>query len=138
MNTPLPLSSNPLWLPQFMGSVHAGFPSPATDYAQRRVDLLSRLKINEEATYMFTVLGDSMIDDGIYNGNVLIIDRSVTPVHNAIVLAVIDNEYAVKQLYKRGKVIKLLSENKAYPPIELQEGQELQIWGVVKGNLRIY
>jgi DNA polymerase V len=65
----------------------------------------------------------------------LIVDRSITPLHNHIVLAVVDEEFTVKRLYQRDGIIRLLAENPAYSTIELSEGQELRIWGVVTFNL---
>ena len=72
---------------------------------------------------------------GIYDGDTLIVDRSITPKHNDIVLAIIDEEFTVKRLYKRGQVVKLIAENSTFAPILLKDGQELRIWGVVTFNL---
>ena len=77
------------------------------------------------------VIGDSMTGVGIYPGSILVVDKSKTPKSNSIVVALVDGELMVKRLYKRGNVIKLLSENAVYPPIVFSEGQELIIWGVV-------
>ncbi len=77
-----------------------------------------------------------MINIGIFEGDTIIVDKSIEPKHRHIVLAIIDEEFTVKRLYRRGKVIKLTAENPAYPPIELSDGQELRIWGVVTCNLR--
>lgn len=73
---------------------------------------------------------------GIYDGDIIVVDRSIEAVHGLIVLAEVDNEFTVKRLYKRGKVVRLLSENDDYPPIEFAEGQQLEIWGVVTRSLR--
>lgn len=75
---------------------------------------------------------------GIYDGDVILVDKSVDPQHGLIVLAALDGEFTVKRLYKRGRVIKLLSENTDFPPIEMQDGQELLIWGVVTASFRIH
>lgn len=72
---------------------------------------------------------------GIYEGDELIVDRSIDAKHGNIVLAVLNNDYTVKRLYRRGGVIKLLAENSLYPPIVIKEGEELVIWGVVTRNL---
>ena len=135
MNAPLPFSAATFSLTIFDCPVHAGFPSPAADYAQKRINLNEHLLINEQASYLFRVRGESMIDIGIYDGDTLVVDRSITPLHNQIVLAVIDNEFTVKRLYKRGGIIKLIPENPSFSVIELTEGQELCIWGVVTFNL---
>ena len=115
--------------------VRAGFPSPAADHTQKRIDLNDHLIRNKEATFIFKVKGDSMIGAGIYEGDALVIDRSIEAKHGNIVLAVLNNEFTVKRLYRRGGVIKLVPENKIYPPIVVKDGEELVIWGVVTYNL---
>lgn len=113
-----------------------GFKSPAQDYEQEELDLNKRYVVNRPATYFFTVGKhyDSMVDAGIFPGGVVIVDCSLKPKHNAIVVAAVDDEWVVKRLYKRGGKIMLLSENrdKGYSPIEFEEGQELQIFGVAR------
>lgn len=135
MNKPILLSSLSVPITLFSSKVHAGFVSPATDYAQGTIDLNDMLIKNKEATYLFEVEGQSMYDVGIYEGDKLIVDRMLTPAHNKIVLAQVDDGYCVRRLYKRGGVFKLLSENKAYAPLEFREGQEVSVWGVVTFNL---
>jgi DNA polymerase V len=135
MNIPIPLSSIAIPITAFGVTVHAGFPSPASDYAQGRINLNEHLLINENSSFLFRVRGESMIGIGIYDGDALIVDRSLTPKHNQIVLAVVDEEFTVKRLFKRGQTIKLLAENPTFPPIELKDGQEMRIWGVVTFNL---
>ncbi|GAC1569140.1 MAG: hypothetical protein NVS3B3_23230 [Aquirhabdus sp.] len=76
-----------------------------------------------------------MLGIGIYDDDTLIVDRSITPAHNHIVLAIVDEEFTVKRLFQRGQLVRLLAENPAFPPIVLKEGQELRIWGVVTFNL---
>ena len=116
-------------------SVHAGFPSPAADHARKQIDLNEHLIRNKEATFIFRVKGDSMVGIGIYDGDELLVDRSIEPKHGNIVLAVLNNEFTVKKLYRRGCVVKLLAENLIYPPIVVKDGEELTIWGVVTRNL---
>lgn len=135
MSTPIPLSLDQLSLSTFSVTVHAGFPSPAADYATGKINLNEHLLLNENASFLFRVRGESMIGIGIYDGDALIVDRSLTPKHNQIVLAVVDEEFTVKRLYKRGQTIKLIAENPNFPPIELKDGQEMRIWGVVTFNL---
>lgn len=121
-------------LAQYSGKVSAGqsrFPSPAQDYEMEELDLNKYLITNPPATFIFTVSGDSMSGIGIYDGTKLVVDRSVTAKSSHIVVAVVDGELMVKRLYRRGSVVKLLSENPAYPPIVFSEGQELTVWGVV-------
>ena len=113
----------------------AGFPSPAADHTQKRIDLNEHLIHNKEATFLFRVKGDSMIGIGIYQGDMLVVDRSLNAKHNDIVIAVLNNEFTVKRLYKRGGAVKLIPENNLYPPIVIKNGEELTIWGVVTYNL---
>lgn len=76
---------------------------------------------------------------GIYEGDTLLVDRSLDPRHNAIVFAVLNNEFTAKRLYRRGGVVKLMSENPIHPPIQIKQGEELSVWGVVTFNLhRLY
>lgn len=126
----------PLELILFNARISAGFPSPATDYAQKRIDLTQKLILNTEATFLFRVAGDSMEGIGIYDGDTIIVDRAIVPASNNIVLAVVDEEFTVKRFFKRGQVVRLMPENPKYKPMELREGQELRIWGVVTYNLR--
>lgn len=137
----IPASVNPkkLLLPVFEGKVRAGqsrFPSAAQDYVMKELDLNEKYVTDPPATFMVQVDSDSMIDIGIYPGSMLIVDKALAPKAKSsnIVIAIVDSEFVVKRLYKRGGVVRLLSENKskAYPPIEFGEGQELIIWGVVK------
>jgi len=121
----------PLALPLFAHPVRAGFPSPADDYVCDALDLNEHLIRHREATFFLRAKGHSMTGAGIQDGDLLVVDRSVNPGHRSIVIAVIDGEFTVKRLYKRAGRIRLLAENPEYAPIELQEGQELQVWGVV-------
>lgn len=73
---------------------------------------------------------------GIFDGDTIIVDRAIAPANNHIVLAVVDEEFTIKRLYRRGAEVRLLSENPHYPPIQFKEGQELRIWGVATFNLR--
>ena len=132
---PIPVDAVPLQIQGFAASIHAGFPSPAADHAQKRIDLNEHLIRNKEATFLFRVRGDSMTGVGIFEGDTLLVDRSIEPRHNAIVLAVLNNEFTVKRLYRRGGVVKLVSENPIYPPIQIKHGEELSVWGVVTFNL---
>ena len=118
-------------LPLFAHPVRAGFPSPADDYVCDTLDLNEHLIPHREATFFVRAKGHSMIGAGIQDNDLLVVDRSLNPVHRSIVIAVIDGEFTVKRLSKRAGRIKLLAENPEYAPIELQEGQELQVWGVV-------
>ncbi len=76
-----------------------------------------------------------MIGVGIYQGDMLVVDRSLEAKHNDIVIAVLNNEFTVKRLYRRGGVVKLIPENNLYTPIIIKNGEELSVWGVVTYNL---
>ena len=133
--SPIPIENTSMILPAYDCAISAGFPSPAADHAQKPIDLNEHLIRNKAATFLFRVQGDSMVGIGIYAGDTLLVDRSIDPRHNAIVLAVLNNEFSVKRLYKRGGVIRLISENPLYPPIQIKNGEELSVWGVVTFNL---
>ncbi len=121
----------PLPLPLYAYSVRAGFPSPADDHVSGTLDLNEYLIAHKEATFFLRAKGHSMIGAGIQDDDLLIVDRSLAPTHRSVVIAVVDGEFTVKRLYQRAGRIRLLAENPDFAPIEFQEGQELQIWGVV-------
>ena len=128
------LNPIPLARPIYSGKVSAGqsrFPSPAQDYEQKFLDLNERYINNPPATFFFEVKGNSMEGSGIFEGDTVIVDRAIKPKSSSIVIADVDGEWMVKRLYKRGDVIKLLSEHPEHPPITFSEGQELVIFGVV-------
>ncbi len=109
----------------------AGFPSPAADYAEEELDLNTYLVRNKPATFMFSVKGDSMIGASIEDGDKLVVDRSINPKHNDIVVAVVNGEYTIKRLFKHMGCVELRPENPNYQPITFKDGSELEVWGVV-------
>ena len=123
-----------LWLAE--SPTRAGFPSPAADHRVVRLDLHAELVQHEEATMLVRVKGESMRDAGIMDGNLLVVDKSLSAQHGDIVVAVLDDEFTVKQLYRRDGVVKLLPAHPDYPEIVPAEGQELRIWGVVTSTIR--
>jgi DNA polymerase V len=123
-------------LPLFPYSVPAGFPSPAEDYAQGKLDLNEYLVEHEAATFCVRVKGHSMTGAGILDGDIIVVDRALEARHGDIVLAVIDNELTVKELHLENGWVRLLPNNPDFPPIDFKTGQELTIWGVVKGVVR--
>jgi DNA polymerase V len=132
---PVCVPDTKVWLAMCAWTVRAGFPSPAADHTRKRLDLNEHLIRNKEATFIFRVKGDSMNGIGIYEGDELLVDRSIEAKHGNIVLAVLNDEYTVKRLHRRGGVVKLIAENPLFPPIVVKDGQELLIWGVVTRNL---
>ena len=124
-----------MWLNLCIGSVPAGYPSLLSEQAKELVDINGYLIRNEIATYIFRVKGNAMIDAGIFDEDVLVVDRSIEPKHNDIVLAALNNEFIVKRLYKRAGVIKLVSENPIYLPIVIKERDDFAVWGVVTNSV---
>ena len=116
--------------------VSAGFPSPAADYEDKRLDINDYLVQNPVSTFFFPVEGDSMQGAEIFAGDILVVDKSVRPQHGHIVIAFVDGERLVKRLYKRAGRVALVAENPAYPRLEIQEGMDLEIWGVVVGKFK--
>lgn len=118
-------------LPLFLESVSAGFPSPADDYLEGKLDLNDLLVRNPTATFFVRVTGDSMIDSGIFSDDILVVDRSLEPKSGSIVIAVIDAELTVKRLHKQKNKVFLLPENQNYKPIEITKEMSFEVWGVV-------
>lgn len=116
--------------PLFLSGVSAGFPSPADDYLDRKLDLNEHLVKNPAATFFVRVAGDSMTGAGINDNDILVVDRSIEPSNNSIVIAVINGELTVKRLVKNKDSCRLLAENPDYPPLEITEETPLEIWGV--------
>ena len=118
-------------LPVFLGRLPAGFPSPADDYLEGKLDLNRHLIKHPAATFFVRVTGDSMIGAGIHSGDLLVVDRSLEPADKNVVVAVLDGELTVKRLFKQNEVLRLLPENLNYQPIEITAQQTVEIWGVV-------
>ena len=117
--------------PVFLDSVSAGFPSPATDYMENKLDLNEYLIKHPVSTFIVKAKGSSMTDAGILSGDLLIVDRSITPKSNDIVIASIFGDLTVKKLQKKENSLFLLSANSDYPSIQVKEEMECFIWGVV-------
>ncbi|MFF2277945.1 LexA family protein [Agromyces sp. NPDC058126] len=116
-------------------AVSAGFPSPAQDYYGGPVDLNEHLIKDPVSTFIVRVAGDSMIGAGIYDGDEILVDRAIDPRPGHVVVAVIDAELTLKRLDSRRGQLMLCAENPAYPDIEVAEGSEASIWGVVTANI---
>jgi len=114
-------------------TVAAGFPSPAENYIEEKLNLDKHLIKNKESTFFVRVSGDSMINVGIFDNDILVVDRSLVPVRQSIVIASIDGELVVKRLAKDRikKYFYLKSENKNYPDIRLNSNSDTIIWGIV-------
>jgi DNA polymerase V len=111
--------------------VHAGFPSPAQDLGAQRLDVAQLLVTHPHATFMLRVRGHSMRDAGIFDNDMLVVDRSVQPRHQHIVVAVVDGAFTVKRWYQRGGVVKLQAAHPDFADIVPQAEQTLEVWGVV-------
>jgi len=118
--------------PLFQSRVPAGFPSPADDYVETSLDLSQKLIGKEEATFFVRVAGGSMIDAGIHDQDILVVDRSVEPENGSIVVAALDGELTVKRYEVQSGYPYLVPEAEEYDPIPIQDGQELVVWGVVQ------
>lgn len=136
INEPAQLTSTPLVLLLATSSVRAGFPSPADDYACKRIDLNEVLVTHPQATFMMRVAGDSMREEGIEDGDVVVVNRAIKPRHGHIVVAVLDSEFTVKKLYQRAGRMKLRAGNPTYPDIIPGDGQTLEVWGVVTSCIK--
>lgn len=118
-------------LPLYASAVSAGFPSPADDYIETALDLNAHLIKHPSATFFVKVSGESMINAGIYDQDVLIVDRSLSPKQSDIVIAVLDGELTVKRLHLEKESVTLLPENPDYPSIPITKSMSFTIWGVV-------
>jgi DNA polymerase V len=118
-------------LPYFDTGLTAGFPSPAEDYFERPLDLHELLIEHPAATFFVRVEGDSMKGAGMHSGDILVVDRSLTPQSGKIVVALLNGEFTVKRLKIDGKKIYLKAENSNYPIIEVPEASDFQVWGIV-------
>lgn len=125
------LSKSGLKQPLIEGGIAAGFPSPADDFAEVRISLDESLVKNRAATFYARVSGESMVDAGLDDGDLLVIDRSLEPKDNKIAVCFIDGEFTVKRLALRGEQLFLLPENKNYKPIEVTPENNLLVWGIV-------
>ena len=119
---PLPLCASP---------VRAGFPSPADDYIEGKLDLNEHLIHHPASTFFVWAEGDSMVRVGIHHGDLLVVDRSLTPADGSVVVAAVDGDLVVKRLRIRQNAPVLVAEGDGYPEMLIGEGQRFKVWGVV-------
>lgn len=131
-----PSTNTSVKLPLVEATISAGFPSPADDYSEARLDLNKELISNESATFYARVRGDSMTLAGISDGDLLIIDKSKTPLNGSIVVCLIDGEFTVKRLQKKENQFYLMPENNNYQPIKIKPENDVTIWGVVTYTIK--
>ena len=135
-NSPVLASSLPVEAHLLTGTVQAGFPSPAEDLGAQRIDLTQLLIKHSQATYFLRASGHSMTEAGIFDGDILVIDRAIKPRNTHIVVAIVDGEFTVKQLYQRAGRMKLKAANPTYPDITPKDGQTIEVWGVVTSTIK--
>ena len=124
------------FLPLFSSNVEAGFPSPADGYIEKKLDLNSYLIKHTEATFFIKAVGYNVNYLGIYDHDLLIVDRSIKPTHGKIVIAAMAGEFFVKKYIKNKGKFFLAAESKEKREIELKNNPDIQIWGTVTGVVR--
>ena len=134
--SPVPISDAPLLAKFINNRVCAGFPSPAEDLGAQRIDLTQLLVTHPQATYFLRASGQSMIDAGVFDGDIMVVDRAIKPRHGHIVIAILDGDFTVKQLYQRAGRIKLKAANPTFADIMPKDGQTIEIWGVVTASIK--
>ncbi len=137
-NVPVPFNIQGMEVWELDARIQAGFPSPAEDLGGKRIDVLEKLIKHPQATYQMSVQGESMRDAGIFNGDVVLIDKAISPKNGQIVVAVVDGEFTIKRLAMRAGRIKLMAANPTFPDIVPKEGQEVVIWGVVVASITMH
>lgn len=135
ITTPLSAQST-LYVPLFGHRVRAGFPSPAQDYEQKPLDLAEHLIRHPAACYFAIAEGDSMNDYGIFNGDLLIVDRALEPEHNDVIIAAINGELTCKKLDRHRHL--LISGNQNFAPIPITEDMDMICEGVVTASVRYH
>ena len=123
-------------IPLFLVKVSAGFPSPADDFLEKKIDLNEHLVRHPAATFFVRVGGDSMESAGIFCGDLLVVDRSLDVKNEAIIVAVVDGEFTVKRIQKTGDRLFFVPANEAYSPVEVTAEMDFAVWGVVTGVIR--
>lgn len=123
-------------VPLVLGTIRAGFPSPAEDYIERKIDLQEELVHHPASTFFVRVEGDSMRDAGIHPGDLLVVDRSLTPKKGDVVLAIVESEFTVKYFIPSSRGVVLRPANDQYQDICIQATDDFEIWGVVTNSVR--
>lgn len=123
-------------LPLVDKGISAGFPSPADDFLDTSIDLNKALIKNKDATFYGRVKGDSMIDAGLNDGDLLIIDKSIEPKDNKIAVCFIDGDFTVKRIKITKDIVWLIAENKNYKPIKVTKDNDFLIWGIVTNVIK--
>lgn len=130
--------STELEVPYVDVGISAGFPSPADDFIELTIDLNRELIKHKDSTFFAKVKGDSMKNAGIFDGDLLIIDKSLEPQDGKIAICQIDGDFTVKRIKKENGVVWLIAENEDYKPIKVTEENELMIWGIVIHSIKTF
>ena len=128
--------STALDLPYIDAGLRAGFPSPADDFIELRIDINKEYIKNRDTTFFARVKGNSMVNAGIFDGDLLIIDKSLEPQNNKIAVCQIDGAFTVKRIKIEQDVVWLIAENENYQPIKVTPENELMIWGIVTASIK--
>lgn len=134
----IPDFSTTLELPFMDVGISAGFPSPADDFLQLTIDLNAYLVKHRDTTFFAKVKGHSMKNAGIYDGDLLVIDKSLEPQDGKIAICQIDGEFTVKRIKKEKDVVWLIAENEDFQPIKVTADNELMIWGIVVHSIKSF
>jgi DNA polymerase V len=134
----VPDYSTNLELPYFDSGVSAGFPSPAQDFSELRIDLNNEFIKNRDTTFILKVKGHSMKNAGIFDGDFIIVDKSLEPQNGKIAVCQVDGEFTVKRIKIERRVVWLIAENEDYAPIKVTPENELIIWGIVVHSIRSF
>lgn len=127
-----------LSLPFAEGGIKAGFPSPAQDYLDLAIDLNKELVRHPASTFYGRVSGESMIDAGLHDGDIVVIDKAITPYDGAMAVCFIDGEFTIKYIELHTDYIMLIPANKAFDPIKVTPGNDFIIWGIVTASVHQY
>lgn len=120
------------------GFVTAGFPSPAGDYIENELNFKELFIRNESSTFFVRVEGNSMIGAGIFDGDILVVDKSVSPYDNSILVCFIDGEFTVKRINKIDGSLYLIPDNPNFKPIKINEDSDFRLWGIVTFTIHQY
>ena len=123
-------------LPFYDVGIQAGFPSPAEDFIELSIDINKEYIKNRDFTFFAKVKGHSMKNVGIFDGDLLIIDKSIEPQDNKIAICQVDGDFTVKRIKIDNDTVWLIAENEAYDPIKVTSDNELMIWGIVVASIK--
>lgn len=126
-----PVVEEPLYLTFSDSPVHAGFPSPADDFLESRLDLNKALIKNPPSTFYARVKGESMVGDGVSDGDLLVIDKSINPYSNCLAVCFLNGEFTLKRVKVEEETIWLIPSNEKFKPIQVSKENDFIIWGIV-------